>query len=197
MSAKKRRCSELTKKGKACKAPPIPETDWTTCMAHAPAEIRRSKGFVSDNGKGGRPKLPTPTEVARRLIENNIAVVLRPHFRTLGFDLEIAKDGQLQLRELEGGGAKLFGESKDGEIVGSPYEDLGAMIAAAEKLLDRIYGRARQATELTGAGGKPLTVNFDFTETAEWNREVAGVLAEAGALTAAAANGNGHRNGSG
>lgn len=189
---RKRRCSELTKAGKPCKAPPIPETDYTTCMAHAPAKVRESKGFVPDNGKAGRPKLPTPSEVAKRLIEDNIAVILRPHFRTLGWDLEIDSDGQLQLKQLEHGGAKLYGESKDGAIVVSDAEDLGAMIAAAEKLLDRVYGRARQATELTGAGGRPLTVSFDFTETEEWNREVAGVLAEAGAVTAAAANGNGN-----
>jgi hypothetical protein len=196
MAKAKRRCSELTKKGKACKAPPIPETDWTTCMAHAPAEIRRSKGFVPDNGKGGRPKLPTPTEVAKRLIENNIAVVLRPHFRTLGFDLEIAKDGQLQLRELEGGGAKLFGESKDGEIVGSPYEDLGAMIAAAEKLLDRIYGKARQATELTGAGGEPLHPPARIPDDDDYHRQVAEVLVEAEVIKLSAER-NGSRNGHG
>jgi len=30
-------------------------------------------------------------------------------------------------------------------------------MAAADKLLDRIYGRPKQATEITGAGGGPLT----------------------------------------
>jgi hypothetical protein len=150
----KARCKEKTKAGKRCKSPPLKGKDY--CLSHAPADTRDSVGFVAANGKGGRPKLPTPTEIARDLIEKNIEIVLRPHFRVLGYDVEATKDG-LALVPLEGGGAKLYGESREGVVTASEYEDLGAHMAAADKLLDRIYGRPKQATEITGADGGPVT----------------------------------------
>lgn len=150
----KRKCKGTTKAGKACKAAPLSDKDF--CLAHADAKTRESAGFVAVNGKAGRKPLPTPTEVARKLIEDNIAIILRPHFRALGFDVEVGEAG-IGLVPLDGGGAKLYGESREGIVQASPYEDLGAQIAAADKLLDRIYGRARQATEITGANGGPVT----------------------------------------
>lgn len=73
-------------------------------------------------------------------------MVLEPHFRTLGYTVDV-EDGKLNLYELEEGGAKIYGESKTGEIKISPYENLGAMIGAAEKLLDRVYGKPKQHSE--------------------------------------------------
>jgi hypothetical protein len=139
----KRRCTQKTKAGKRCRAWPLHGSD--VCMAHSDEKTRESVGFIAANGKAGRPRLPTPTEVARRLIEDNIAAVLRPHFRTLGYEVEIANQ-ELRLAESAAGGAKVYGESREGEIKVSSYDDLGAMIAAAEKLLDRVYGRPTQHT---------------------------------------------------
>ena len=109
--------------------------------------------------KGGRPRLPTPTEVARELVEANIVAILKPHFAVLGYQVEVGEEG-VALVPLEGGGAKLFGESRDGVIQASEYEDLGAQIAAADKLLDRIYGRPKQAAEISGPNGQPIGVTF-------------------------------------
>lgn len=153
----KRRCKGTTKAGKACGANPLKDSDF--CLAHSDAKTREAVGFVADNGKQGRPKLPTPTAVARKLIEENIVVILRPHFRALGFDVETGEHGVV-LVPLEGGGAKLYGESRDGVVRASGYDDLGAQIAAADKLLDRIYGKARQSTEITGADGGPVKLTL-------------------------------------
>ncbi len=72
-----------------------------------------------------------------------MAAVLRPHFKALG--LHLADD--LTVTPLERG-AILTGQSKDGTVVASTIEDLAAQMEAAEKLLDRIYGRPKQSTEL-------------------------------------------------
>lgn len=173
--SEKRVCKATTRAGKPCKASPLTDSDF--CLAHSDAKIRESTGFVADNGKQGRPKLPTPSEVARKLIEENIAIILRPHFRALGYDVETGGEGVV-LVPLEGGGAKLYGESRDGVVRASAYDDLGAQIAAADKLLDRIYGKARQSTELVGAQGGPVEVVPVRRDKAA---QVAGILDRVGA----------------
>jgi hypothetical protein len=195
MSAK--RCKGKTKAGNACKVSPLtaagaaklglPENDQAYCSAHHP-ELPASARFGSpaqarEAGQlGGRPALPRPTDVARQLVEENVVAILRPHFRTLGYDVVMSADGP-RLVENESGPAKMHGESKDGDIVASPHDDLAAMMAAADKLLDRIYGRPKQATELTGAGGAPITPVVIAVDDEDRASEVAQILAGAGAAT--------------
>ena len=153
----RRCCKAKTKKGKPCGANPLkPGTviEGVTvkgehCRIHDP-DLPASAQFPPRTREqmGGRPRKPTPAEVERRLIEANIVALERPYWRTLGYDVLLGEDGPY-LVELEGGGAKLFGESKDGYINVSSHDDLGAMIAAAEKLRDRVYGRPKQSSEVT------------------------------------------------
>jgi hypothetical protein len=103
----------------------------------------------------GRPRQQRPSEVAQRLIEDNVAVVLGPHFRALGFDVVQAEEG-LALTPIAEGGAKLHGTSKDGLVRASEHDDIGAQIAASEKLQDRIYGRPKQSQEISGPEGGPV-----------------------------------------
>ena len=72
------------------------------------------------------------------------------------------------------------------------YDDLGAMITASEKLQDRAFGRPKQATELTGAGGEPLNPPAAVPEDADFHRQLAEVLVEAEVIKLGAGNGNGH-----
>lgn len=176
-----RKCRSLTKAGKACKAPPIRNTD--LCLAHSDAETRRSLQFFGGQPGSGRPRVPTPSEVAQRLVEENVRVILQPYFRTLGYDIEILADGDTVLIPLPDGGAKLHGQSRDGVIRQSPHDDLAAMISASEKLLDRVYGRPKQAKELIG----PEDADFDPEVMAipteqEFQFEVAQILLAAGAV---------------
>jgi hypothetical protein len=156
-----RSCKGTTKAGKPCKAHPLKDRD--ECLAHADATTRESVGFVADNGYAGRKPKPKPDEVARRLIEDNIAALLRPHFRTLGYDVVMTDEGP-RLVERDEGGAKVFGTRQaTGEIVVSPHDDLGAQMTASEKLQDRVYGKPRQSVEHTGADGGPIeTSNLDL-----------------------------------
>lgn len=181
-------CKAKTKAGKRCQRWPMQGSEYCNTAGHDP-EALASVGFGShaqarEAGiQGGRPRLKRPTEIAQQLIEDNIAVILRPHFRTLGFDVEITGEGELRLTESEDGGAKIYGESKDGVIRVSALDDLGAMIAAAERLLDRVYGKPKQSTELTGADGGPIEHDhIGIPSDADFHREVAGLLSEAGAL---------------
>lgn len=159
----RRQCKGETKKGAPCGAPPLkPGTviegvtvsgKW--CRQHdedlpSSAKIDRTR---TPEQMGGRPPLPKPTDVARRLVEENVAAVLRPHFKALG--LMLSDDGTVTSLER---GAIITGESKDGTVVPSVIEDLAAQIAAAEKLLDRIYGRPKQQTEISGPEGGPVEV---------------------------------------
>jgi hypothetical protein len=64
-----------------------------------------------------------------------------PRDKTLGYDI-IFEGNRARLAAIPSGGAKVLGESKDGVVKDSNFEDLAAQIAAAEKLLDRIYGAA-------------------------------------------------------
>jgi hypothetical protein len=115
----------------------------------------------------------------RRLVEEHVEVVLAPHFRTLGYEVvRDEKSGELRIVASENGGAKIFGESKEGDINMTSHDDLGAHIAAAEKLLDRIYGRPKQATELTGAEGGPVEI---VPVTREKAQAVGGILQGVGA----------------
>lgn len=114
-------------------------------------------GFVADNGHGGRPRLPKPMDLARQLVEQHIAALLRPHFKALG--LLLHDDGSTT--QLHAGAVVVHqGEATD-------IEDLGAQIAAARELLDRVYGRPRQQTELTGADGGPIQVVAEARARAE------------------------------
>jgi hypothetical protein len=148
-----KRCTGTSKSGKPCGAPPLKGTD--RCSAHPldPASPRfGSPAQASAAGRlGGRPRLPRPTEVAQRLIEENVTAILRPHFLALG--IELHQDGTTTRLE---GGALMYGESKDGVVVASRYEDLAAQMEAAEKLLNRVYGRPKQQTEVSGPDGGPV-----------------------------------------
>lgn len=148
-------CKGKTRKGAKCKAPALKGKKH--CSAHAP-DLPDSARFGSpvqarEAGQlGGRPPLPKPTDVARQLVEENVHRVLRPHFKALGLDIQ--EDGTVVSLDH---GAILTGESKEGVVVASEIEDLGAQIAAAERLLDRIYGKPKQQTEVSGVDGGPIT----------------------------------------
>lgn len=181
-------CTGTTKKGQPCKAAPLKGT--TNCLAHSDQETRESTRFGGAQPNAGRPPMPKPTEIMRRLLEQNAVAALRPYWRTLGFDVEIGPDGP-RLVELADGGAKLYGTSKDGDVNVSRHDDLGAMMAAAEKLFDRVYGRPKQQTEITGDGGGPVEIVTPVTRPGQENL----VALMTRVLPVPVLNGNGNGNG--
>lgn len=150
--------------------------------------------FQGAQPNGGRPRIPKPTELARQLVERHAAAILRPHFKALG--LHLADDGTTT--PLEQGAIVVH----QGEA--TLIEDLAAQISAAERLLDRVYGRPRQQLEHTGEGGGPVEISApEPIDAAERSRRAAVLLAEIGGGGAPvptgplAANGYGTANGNG
>jgi hypothetical protein len=184
-------CHGETKRKTLCDAKPLKagtviesvEVSGKWCRAHdedlPPSARFGSRERARENGKlGGRPPNPKPSEVMRRLVEQHVETVIAPHFRTLGYKLERNEAGELTIVPDENGGAKIYGESKEGDINVTDHDDLGAHIAAAEKLLDRVYGRPKQATELTGSEGGPVEI---VPVAREKSKKVGGILAGVGA----------------
>jgi LmbE family N-acetylglucosaminyl deacetylase len=100
-------------------------------LAHAPADVRASRGFTPEAGRlGGRPRNPRVVEVIKERIESDLEIVLSP------------------LREA------LTATTPTG------HPDHPVRLRAAAELLDRAYGRPRQATEISGADGSPLVVTL-------------------------------------
>ena len=151
-----RTCAATTKKGTPCTRTALAGS--TTCLAHAPQKVRESKGFGGAQPGAGAPRKPKPSEIAQKLIEENVLALQRPYWLALGFDVVIGDDGP-ELVTLDVGGAKLYGtRQSSGDIVVSRHDDLAAQIAAAEKLQDRVYGRPKQQTELTGPEGGAIHI---------------------------------------
>jgi hypothetical protein len=190
-----RGCHGKTRKGTACDASPLKAgtviegvaVKGKHCRAHDP-DLPDSARFGSRaqakaaGDQGGRPKLPSPTDVARRLIEANELVLQKPYWLALGYDVRLGKEGP-ELVEVPGGGVKVHGEAKDGTIVVSEHLDLGAMQEAAERLWNRVYGKPKQATEISGPGGGPIEHDVMGIPTdAQFHQEVAGILAAAEAV---------------
>ncbi len=166
MTNPKRICHGERKAGGPCGANPIrPGTvvagvavSGNYCIHHDP-DLPESARIAGKQPGAGRPAVPRHTDVARRLVEENIIAVQRPYWRTLGFDVEIGPNGP-RLVPLEDGGAKLFGTSKTGLVRMSKFDDLGAMMGASERLQDRTFGRPRQALEHTGPDGEPISTSI-------------------------------------
>ncbi len=137
-----RRCAATNKAGEPCKAGPMKDSDY--CSAHNPALPDGARfGSPAQAGAAGvlggaATRKPRLVEVMRERVEAEVDRILAPYFEAL--------EGAVVTATWEG------------EVIASDVADLGARIAAAEKLLNRVYGMPRQATELTGAEGGPVAV---------------------------------------
>jgi len=135
------------------------------CLSHAPRNVRDSLGFGGPQPGSGAPRKLKPMEVERRLMEEYAIAWMRPYWAILGFDVAIDEEsGNLYLAERADGGAKLYGESKEGVIKMTDHDDLGAQMAAAEKLRDRVFGRPKQTTEVSGPGGGKIELDVSQDE---------------------------------
>jgi hypothetical protein len=110
--------------------------------------------FSARAGVSAKPRKPRPSDEMRRLAEEHARAILAPLFRTLG--LELHEDGRVTRCQ----GAVVIAKH-EGKVFPSEVADLGAQMAAARELLDRVYGRPRQALELAGEDG-PIAVDVGF-----------------------------------
>ena len=133
-----------------------------TCIAHADRKEKEARGFGGPQPGSGRPPNVTAAQLQRQIVEDHVAEIQRPYWRALGYDLEIGED-EIKLVRLDKGGAKVSA-TFEGRVLVSDVDDLGAQIAAAEKLQDRALGRPKQTTEVSGPDGGPIeTQPFDLS----------------------------------
>ena len=164
----KRRCKGTSKAGEPCKAPPLADTD--TCISHSPREVQGRAGFGGPQPGSGHPRRPRPSEIAQQRVEAAIDQVLDPYFRALGI-VGWEDDGTPILDT--SAGAMEVGRSNTGQVFLTSIADLGARIAAAEKLQDRVYGKPKQALEHSGPEGSAIDARVEIDdETREAVREL-------------------------
>jgi hypothetical protein len=138
-----RRCTGTTRAGAPCRAAPLRGRE--TCSAHdplSPAVIRfgsvqqASRAGARGGAAGRRPRV---VDVIRERIEEDIEPVISALVDALTADRGV-----------------VVGQGENATVESVPDHD--ARIKAARELLDRAYGRARQALEHTGAEGGPIEV---------------------------------------
>jgi hypothetical protein len=169
----KRRCKAKTLKGKPCQANPLKKgtvIDGTTvsgnwCRQHD-KDLPDSSRIGGAQPGAGRPPSPRAVDVLRERIEQEIDQVLDPLWDALG---------------AEAGFTVGWGEHAFLEML----PDHKTRIAAVRELLDRGYGRPKQATEITTPDGGALILVAPADAT-EKSAKAAALLAGRGQLDAAA-----------
>ena len=139
-----------------------------TCIPHMTTEQRQKLGirWAGDPGanipKRGANKKFTAADILRERFEAEADRYLKP--------LEDA---------LEAMRAVVVGNGAHARI--EDVEDFNVRLRAVEMMLDRIYGRPRQTTELSGPGGDAVQVEVPKDE--ERAQQVAQILANVGAVS--------------
>jgi hypothetical protein len=133
-----------------------------TCVMHAPEVIRKELGIIGGARPGsGRKRKVHPLDILRQRFEAEAERYFEPFEQALSAMKAV----------VVGNGASAHIEM---------VEDVALRLAAVEKLMDRIYGRPKQISEITGADGGALEVNVPNDE--ERKKQLAAVLASTGAL---------------
>lgn len=133
-----------------------------TCVMHAPDPIKMAIGIHPTQNLGqGRKKNKTALDLVRERIEGEAERYLQP-----------LEDALIALKAVVvGNGASAHIEYTD---------DLALRVDTAFKILDRVYGKPKQTTELSGVGGDAIEIIVPSDD--ERKQSVAAILASTGAL---------------
>ncbi len=133
----RRRCKGENAQGEDCGAAPLKGSDF--CLAHSDQETRASTGFGGPQEGSGRPRNPRAVDILRERLEQQADAVLNVLWDGLEADTHTVVGS---------------GESAELEIL----PDHRVRLLAAKEILDRAYGRPKQATEVSGVGGDAIKV---------------------------------------
>lgn len=175
-------CHGTTKTGKPCKAAPLKGTD--RCISHSSKETQASVGFGGAQPGSGRPRQPRVTEVYADELHRRVS----EHVDDLiGRLVAIALDAERTV---------VVGTGPNARTEIAP--DQALQLAALRELNDRILGRPKQTSEITGPNGGAVEV-LSVPVARDRRDEILSVLAAATSVPASpevAAHQNGH-NGNG
>lgn len=132
----------------------------------------------SAQARGGRKRRVGPDQYIREIVEQAVGIFIRPHLDAMGIKVN-PDTGKPEY--VDGEGAKIYGESKDGDIYMTNHDDVEAQQKAAERLFDRGFGKPRIQAEISLAPSGGIQ---KIPPTAERALEVAAVLSESGAVGA-------------
>jgi hypothetical protein len=176
-------CEQIKANGERCGA-------WQAygsihCRHHMTDTELKKAGVIPTRGSGAhlisnREKGLSPQQMARSVVEQTFAFAMNKRLNIFGLQIDsFDAMGNPIISEIPGGGVKMFGESKDGEIIMTNIEDLAAMSREIEMLWNRVMGKPRQTTVIEG-GAKPVEVRP--VRSVERSTEVASILGQIGAL---------------
>lgn len=160
------------------------------CRAHLNEAERAQLGNpktwseLGVEGKRLKPRIQNATvpSLMKSVVEVATERLIARYLGALGLEfIGFDEDGNPIV--LENGmekGVRIYGESKDGDIVMTDYPDLMAQIQVMEKLMDRTYGKPKQTNVIEG-GSKPIKVQP--VRSAERSQEVASLLQRVGAIS--------------
>jgi hypothetical protein len=158
------RCKATRTNGEPCKQP-VKYDDGLCRTHHNLPELRKTLEKARQKAKDqGRKKAPTMLEELTRRVEERVDEILRELFK--------------QALEGEKGIAVSGGRDQPGFVEFVP--DLDIRLKAIRELLDRAYGRPKQAIKLGGDGGEPIAITLPRSE--ERARQVAAILDQQGAI---------------
>lgn len=191
----KKICAGINLAGKPCRQSVLLPQNWDGteeitglyCLHHEPNITRDDAESFRIFGSSKKPvyRRVTPGEIAHQLIQTAPQHFLRPYLRALG----LALDPETNEIKRVSTGLKIHGFSRGGQVIQSAYPDYAGQVQITEKLLDRVYGKARQAVDLASTN---TTVSVNVVMDLERVSKVAEVLSQAGALANSNGNGNGH-----
>jgi len=193
-----RKCHGKNIYGEPCGAAPLRKgteiegiiVDGNWCLKHDPSVPDGAwNRFVQEPGSNAlrnKPKVRRPLELLGEAIVKAPGLLMQPYLEALG----LAWNEETEELVKVGDGAKIVGFSREGYARVSKHKDLEAQQRAAERMLDRVFGKPRQAVDV-GAGGNGM-VGIVIPQTAERARVVLDVLQESGALQLPNGNGNGN-----
>jgi hypothetical protein len=134
-----RTCSAKTKAGRPCANPVVRPSG--LCVVHDP-ESPTAAIFAPGHPptSPGKPANPKAVEILERMLEEQIETWLAPYWEAVT--------------------SAVVTGTYEGKVIASDIADLGARMAATEKVLDRVYGKPTQRTEQQHTGSFDVAAFF-------------------------------------
>lgn len=175
------RCKDTTLGGNPCRS--WAAYDDGKCRAHTSCiSEERKKQDAMKAAAVRESKRPKPHKIMQQILEQRPELFMKPFLEALGIRIELMEDPQtgevFPYVEEVSDGMVVYGVSKDGDVVISKHKDLEGQMRAAERLMDRVYGKPKQTQIVVNPATEGITPQVIPYDKARQD-EVTKILAEA------------------